>query len=92
VFNFHKPQLNPISSFILYSIGGDAEDLWHVYCKKLSNHSFELTKFEGHYNDISTKDTTFIDQRKVTKLDIDKYSGHIQRTLLRKEINIIETK
>ena len=44
VFNFSKVTSKPISSFILYSIGGDAEDFWNIDAKRLDSLTFMLTQ------------------------------------------------
>ena len=35
IFNFTKPDIVPVSSFILYNNGGDAEDFWKTEAKNV---------------------------------------------------------
>lgn len=92
VFNFRKPQLMPVSSFILYSTGGDAEDFWYINCEKIANCQYELTEAKGYYNDIVTMDTTYIEFRQKREIRTDTTSGYIAKTVLKTERDIIETK
>ena len=92
VFNFSKPGSKPISSFILYSVGGDAEDFWNTDAKRIDSLTFMLIETEGHVNNAETADTTFIDLRKMTKVSINNRTGMISKEVEKMDENIIETK
>ena len=77
VINFKKPEYTPISSFLLYSIGGDAEDFWEITPQKISSTKFRLTNIDAYYNDIETMDTTFYNYKIVSQIEIDTISGNI---------------
>lgn len=92
IFNFRKLDLEPVSSFILHSIGGDAEDFWTTEYKKMDNWTYEITKIIGRYNDVETKDTTFIDLRKTKNIRINKSTGKIIAKEVKSEHDLIITK
>ncbi len=92
LFTFRKSELIPTSSFIFFLNGGDAEDFWRVEPNRIDNLTFQLTNIVARYNDISTKDTTFISSRLKREIKIDSVSGLISIDTLSLEKNLIELK
>ena len=91
IFNFRKSDFKPISSFILYSVGGDAEDFWNIEYEILDDWTYEITETNGRYNDIESRDTTFINLRKTKNIRIDKFTGAIIIEKIKTERNLIIT-
>lgn len=81
IFNFRKPDIAPVSSFILHSEGGDAEDFWNIKGEKFDQLTFKITETIGHYNNFEIQDTTYIDLKKYEILIIDENSGEITREI-----------
>ena len=92
VFNFSKTSFKPTSSFILYSVGGDAEDFWNTDARRIDSLTYILIETEGRVNNIETADTTFFDFRKTTKVSINNRTGKISKEMEQMDENIIEIK
>ena len=90
VINFKKPEYTPISSFLLYSLGGDAEDFWEITPEKISSTKFKLTDIDAYYNDIETMDTTFYNYKIVSQIEIDTISGNIKKKRISEERNFFK--
>ncbi len=90
VINFKKPEYTPISSFLLYSLGGDAEDFWEITPEKISSTKFRLTDIDAYYNDIETMDTTFYNYKIVSQIEIDTISGNIKKKRISEERNFFK--
>lgn len=91
IFNIRKSDFKPVSSFILYSVGGDAENFWNTDYKKLDDWTYEITETNGRYNNIESRDTTFIELRKTKNIKIDKLTGKLIKEKGKTERDLIIT-
>lgn len=82
IVNFRKPDYAPMSSFIVYSIGGDAEDFWYREVESIGRVEFRLTDKDGYYNSIEKVDTIFYNRRTITEIKIDTVSGLLTKTVI----------
>lgn len=92
LFTFKKKNYSPLSSFILYSTGGDAEDFWRTIPIQKDSLSFELTDEVGYVNDVESRDTTYIKSRRVILTTINSSNGSLSKEILNSEVDLIEIK
>ncbi len=92
LFTFDKITYSPLSSFILYSFGGDANDFWKITPKQKDSLIFELTNEIGFVNDVETRDTIHIKSRDITLITINSLNGNLSKKVLSSDVDLIETK
>ncbi|MEQ9188490.1 MAG: hypothetical protein RLP15_12205 [Cryomorphaceae bacterium] len=90
VINFKKPHYEPVSSFILYSTGGDAEDFWDRVPERISDSKYRVVDVDGYYNDIERLDTVNFKSRVITEIEIDTNNGTKRETRISKESDFVE--
>jgi len=90
LFTFKKPKLEPISSFILYSLGGDGEDFWNIKSTKLSSLSYKVEDEFGYDNNAIKENEFLIKLRETRKYIIDSISGKLTKEIIKTEKDIKE--
>lgn len=92
IISFKREDFRPLSSFLFFSSGGDAEDFWRRLPKKIGPCTYEITYQAGHVNDIQTRDTTFYDIQEITEIEINSNSGFLTKSKISVDSNFIELK
>ena len=92
VFTFKKPELTPVSSFILYLFGGDGEDFWNIKCEQINPLTYKLKEDYGYDNNAIKKGEYLINFRQIRELTIDEKSGLLKKVIVKTEKDIIENR
>ncbi|TMM51444.1 hypothetical protein FEE95_21845 [Maribacter algarum] len=85
IFNFRKSDFEPISSFIIYSQGGDAEQFWTTTYEKMDIWNYKIIEAEGHYEFGEDKTTSIIEKQKLKVISIDESTGKLNKKLIETE-------
>ena len=91
IFNFDKLDFKPTSSFVIYSIGGDAEQFWETTYEKLDEWTYKIIETEGRYEFGESETKTIIEVRKTRNISIDKLTGILTKEQWKMESDLVET-
>ena len=92
LFTFKKPEFKPVSSFVFYLVGGDAEDFWNINPIKVGDLKYRITEESGYDNNAIKENEFLIEFRETREYSIDSISGKITKRILKTEKNIIENR
>ncbi len=82
LFTFQKNNFKPVSSFVFYEKGGDAEDYWQIEPKRIGPLIFEITETVGRDENLGNEGGRTIDKKVITRIEINPVSGLIKKDTL----------
>lgn len=90
LFTFTKPELQPVSSFILKLTGGDGEDFWSIEPTRLGPLKFRVAEEFGYDNNAVRRYEFLIELRETREYTVDPRNGKLSRKVIKSEKGLVE--